>query len=76
MSTSKQVIETCLLVTPHPQEETIMRRYVAALCFISAAAALLISGSGSLALLFWLIGFLAAALALLLWFLNYRNKLM
>ena len=50
-----------------------MRRYVAALCFISAAAALFISGSGSLALLFWLIGFLAAAVALLLWFLNYRR---
>jgi len=50
-----------------------MKRYVAALCFISAAAALLISGSGSLALLFWLIGFLAAALALLLWLVNYRK---
>ncbi len=50
-----------------------MKRYVVALCFISAAAALLISGSGSLSLLFWLIGFLAAALALLLWFVNYRK---
>lgn len=51
-----------------------MKRYVVALCFVSAAAALLIPGSGSFALIFWSIGFLAAALALLLWFLNYRKE--
>jgi len=50
-----------------------MKRYVVALCFISAAAALLSSSSGSLALLFWFIGFLAMALALFLWLLNYRK---
>jgi hypothetical protein len=50
-----------------------MKRYIVTLCFISAAAALLMSGSGSLALLFWFVGFLATVLALLLWFVNYRK---
>ncbi|MCB8946244.1 MAG: hypothetical protein H6658_21065 [Ardenticatenaceae bacterium] len=50
-----------------------MKKYIVALCFISAASALLISGSGSLALVFWSIGFLAAVMALVLFFVHHRK---
>jgi hypothetical protein len=50
-----------------------MKKYIVALCLISAASAFLIPGSGSLALVFWSIGFLSTVIALLLLFIHHRK---
>ena len=51
-----------------------MKNYIAGLCLISAAAALFMLGSGSMALVWWSIGFLAVVLALILWFVQQQQK--
>ena len=50
-----------------------MKKYMVALCLISAASALLMSGSGSVALVFWSIGFLAMVTALILLFVHQKK---
>ncbi len=51
-----------------------MKNYVAGLCLVSTTAALLMSGSGSMALVWWSVGFLAVVLALIMWFVQHQKS--
>ena len=50
-----------------------MKKYVVALCLICATSTLLMASSGLWALFFWLVGFLAIGIALLILFMNQKR---